>query len=231
MQPGWFWGNQRETTSHYCSSISTGYPLLHELMTKLQHSIIVTLTAHNHRTFFQLWSFISPLAHWDQVMKSCLKVLGKISRRLDIVLSAIKSLQSGTLFHLQSVGRLLLLPSNPHFIFPLTARVVGGTTDDFATSFLHFPLFSTALWDFANSSPVHSLTLSSHFLSCLPCLLPPFHCALRDGFGQTWWIGDMTIPLQFASLYHGQEVFVWSDCLLDLGTDFIVGNMFFVWDT
>ena len=44
----------------------------------------------------------------------------------------------------------------------------------------------------------------------------PFHCALKDGFGQTWWMGDMTIPLQFASLYDGQEVFVWSYCLLDL---------------
>ena len=39
----------------------------------------------------------------------------------------------------------------------------------------------------------------------------------------------MTIPLQFASLYDGQ-VFVWSDCLLDLGTDFFVGNMVFVRD-
>ena len=92
------------------------------------------------------------------VMKSCLKFLGKISRRLDIVLSAIKSLQSGTLFHLQSVGRLLLLPSNPHFIFPLTARVVGGTTDDFATSFLHSSLFPTALWDLANSRPCLAVT-------------------------------------------------------------------------
>ena len=27
----------------------------------------------------------------------------------------------------------------------------------------------------------------------------------------------MTIPLKFASLYDGQEVLVWSDCLLDLG--------------
>ena len=39
----------------------------------------------------------------------------------------------------------------------------------------------------------------------------------------------MSIPLQFAILYEGQ-VFVWSDCLLDLGTDFLVGNMVFVWD-
>ena len=39
----------------------------------------------------------------------------------------------------------------------------------------------------------------------------------------------MTIPLQFASLYDGQEIFVWSSCLLDLGTDFLIGNIVFVW--
>ena len=58
----------------------------------------------------------------------------------------------------------------------------------------------------------------------------PFHCALQDGFGQTWWTEDMAIPLQFASLYGGQGVFVWSNCLLDLGKDFLVGNMVFVLD-
>ena len=49
-----------------------------------------------------------------------------------------------------------------------------GNTDDFTTSFLHFSLFSPALWDLANSSSVHSLMLSSHLFFCLPCLLPPF---------------------------------------------------------
>ena len=48
------------------------------------------------------------------------------------------------------------------------------TTDDFTTSFLHFPLFSTALWDLANSRPVHSPILSSHLFACLSCLLPLF---------------------------------------------------------
>ena len=38
----------------------------------------------------------------------------------------------------------------------------------------------------------------------------------------------MTIPLQFASLYDRQEVFVWSNYLLDVGMDFLVGNMVFV---
>ena len=60
-----------------------------------------------------------------------------------------------------------------------------GTTEDFATGFLHFSLFSTALWDLAKSMPVHSLMLSSHLFLCLPCLLPPFHCALQNGFGKT----------------------------------------------
>ena len=49
-----------------------------------------------------------------------------------------------------------------------------GTTDDFATSFLHFSLFSTALWDLPHSRPVYSLMLSSHLFLCLTCLLPPF---------------------------------------------------------
>ena len=49
-----------------------------------------------------------------------------------------------------------------------------GTTDDCATSFLHFPLFFNALWVLANSRPVHSLILSPHLFLCLPCLLPPF---------------------------------------------------------
>ena len=49
----------------------------------------------------------------------------------------------------------------------------------------------------------------------------PFHCALQDGFGQTWWTGNMTIPLQFASFYDRQETFMWSYCLLDLGAAFI----------
>ena len=47
-------------------------------------------------------------------------------------------------------------------------------TDDFVTSFLKFSLFSTALWDLANSRPVHSLMTSSHLFLCLPCLLPRF---------------------------------------------------------
>ena len=60
-------------------------------------------------------------------------------------------------------------------IYPLLNREGRwGTTDDFAINFLHLSPFSTALWDLANSRPVHSLMLSSHLFLCLLCLLPPF---------------------------------------------------------
>ena len=74
------------------------------------------------------------------------------------------------IFHSQAVPVLHL-----HYYHHLSLNCKGcwGTTDDFATSFLHFPLFSTALWDL-NSRPVHSLMLSSHLFLCLPCLLLPF---------------------------------------------------------
>ena len=66
-----------------------------------------------------------------------------------------------------------MISHHHHHLFPYREGR-WGTTDDFATSFLHFPLFSTALWDLVNYRPVHSLMLSSHLFLCLPCLLPPF---------------------------------------------------------
>ena len=87
------------------------------------------------------------------------------------------------------------------------------TTDDFATSFLHFFLFSTAFWDLVSFRPVHFLMLFSHLFPCLLCLLPLSPCLAR-WFGQTWWTWGRTVPLQFASPYDGQ-VFVWSDCLVE----------------
>ena len=52
--------------------------------------------------------------------------------------------------------------------------------------------------------PLTSVTWQTPGLSIPWCCLPttfsdcfiffPFHCAFQDGFGQTWWTGDMTIP-------------------------------------
>ena len=58
--------------------------------------------------------------------------------------------------------------------YPLTARVIGAPQMISQPVFFHFSLFFTALWELANSRPVHSLTLSSHLFLCLPCLFPPF---------------------------------------------------------
>ena len=92
------------------------------------------------------------------------------------------------------IKRLLLIIklnevlSASHFIIShrsLNRKGRWGTTDDFATSFLHFSLFSTALWDLPNSRPVHSLMLSSHLYLCLPCLLPLSLCLAR-WFSTDW---------------------------------------------
>ena len=64
--------------------------------------------------------------------------------------------------------------SSHHHHLSFTREGRWGTTDDFATGFLHFSLFSTVLWDLANSRPVHFLMLSSQPFICLPCLLPRF---------------------------------------------------------
>ena len=81
---------------------------------------------------------------------------------------------------------LLLKPSQLyyHLHLILNCEVRWGTTNDSTTSFLHFPLFSTALSDLPSSRPVHSLMLSSRLLFCLPCLLLPFS-ALQNDFGKT----------------------------------------------
>ena len=74
--------------------------------------------------------------------------------------------------HRDSCHRLKLELSSHHLFLNCEGR--WGTTDDFATSFIHSSLFSTALWDLPNSRPVHSLMLFFHLFLCLPCLLPPF---------------------------------------------------------
>ena len=69
-------------------------------------------------------------------------------------------------------------PNNYHLTtflhLSFNCRGCWGTTDDFTTNFLHFSLFSTVLWGLTNSTPIHSLLLSSRLFFCLPCLLPPF---------------------------------------------------------
>ena len=75
-------------------------------------------------------------------------------------------------FGLASVATKVVFHHHHHQYLNREGR--WDTTDDFVTSFLHFSLFSTALWDLPNSRPVHSLMLSFYLFLCLPCRLPPF---------------------------------------------------------
>ena len=114
-------------------------------------------------------------------------------------------------------------------IYPLIARVVG------APQMISQPVSSISL-----CFPLPSGTWRIPGLSIPWCCLPnsssvclvffPLSLCLARCLHQTWWTGDVSKPVQFASLYDGQEVFVWSDCLLGLGADFLAGIMVFVWD-
>ena len=66
--------------------------------------------------------------------------------------TCIFSKTSPDFFHLLAVTNTWFLCHHHHQSLNREGR--WGTSDDFATSFLHFPLFSTALWDLPNSRPV-----------------------------------------------------------------------------
>ena len=100
-----------------------------------------------------------------------------------------------------------------HLIYPLTVKVAGARAPQ---------MISQPVSSIFPCSPLPPGTWRTPGLSipwwCLPpsssvCLVFfPLSLCWQEGFGQTLWTGDMTVPLQFASLYDGQEVFVWSDC-------------------
>ena len=113
-------------------------------------------------------------------------------------------------------------------IYSLTARVVGAPQ-----------MISQLVFSLSPRSPLPSGTWRTPGLSILWCRLPPsssafssspFHCALQDGFGQTLWTGDMSIQLQFASFSTLRRSSCGPIACWIFGTDFLVGNIVFVWD-
>ena len=106
-----------------------------------------------------------------------------------------------------------------------------GTTDDLTTTFLHFSPFSTALWDLANSRPVHSLMLSSRLLFYLPCRISHFTVPCKMALARPH--ERETCPSYHFSLRLFTMVRRSScrpiTCWI-ARTHFLVGNMVFVWD-
>ena len=71
------------------------------------------------------------------------------------------------------------------FIYPLTVRVTGApqmTSQPVSSIFLYFPLPSRTWW--TSGCPFHDVVFPPLLLSALSS--SPFHCALQDGFGQTF---------------------------------------------
>ena len=93
-----------------------------------------------------------------------------------------------------------------HFHLSLNRKGLCGTTDDFTASLLHifYSPLPCGTWR-TQACPFLDAVFPPLFLSALSS---PFNCALQDGFGQTWRTGDMSTPLQFRSLYDGQEIFM-----------------------
>ena len=80
---------------------------------------------------------------------------------------------------------------NSILFYPLTLEGREGTTDEFTTIPFHPVLFSAALFELANSIPVHTLILFSHLFFCLPLFLFPFTVPCRIVFAkpenlETW---------------------------------------------
>ena len=81
-------------------------------------------------------------------------------------------------------------------IDPLTARVAGAPQMILQPVFSILPcsLLPSGLGDL-QACPFPGVVFPSLPLSALSS--SPFYYTLQDGFGQTWWKGDMTIPVQF----------------------------------
>ena len=119
---------------------------------------------------------------------------------------------------------------NHHHHLPLNPEGRWSTTDDFTTSFLHFSLFSTwtgTWWTPGLSIPWCCLSTSSSvclvFFPLLLCLAKWFWPDLMN------WRHVHTTAVGVSLQWSGglRE----TSCLLNLCTDFLVGNMVFVWDT
>ena len=94
-----------------------------------------------------------------------------------------------------------------HLHLFLDCKDCWWTTDDFTTSFLHCCLHCPLGRGELQACPFPDVVFPPLPLPVLSS--SPFHCASQDGFGQTWWTGDMTIPLQFSLQWSGRLCVVW----------------------
>ena len=99
-----------------------------------------------------------------------------------------------------------------------------GTTYDVATILFHPSLSSTTLRESPNPIPVHSLLLSSHLFFCLA----PFTVPCRIVYAMPEDLRNVAIPSEFHFLFHGKEIFMHSNCILDSVANLLIRHMVFV---
>ena len=131
--------------------------------------------------------------------------------------------------HIQTWDKPSRLLWSPHLNLSLNRRSHLGTTDDFTTSFIHFPLFSLPFrtWQTPGLS-IPWCCLPTSFSVCL--VFFPFSLCLARWFWQDLMIGRPVSTTSVCVSLRWSWGFVWSDCLLDLGTDLLVSNLVFVWN-
>ena len=142
-------------------------------------------------------------------------------------------------FFFLSLSFLRAFPSSPSptFIYHFTGRVVWppSMTSQLNSSICLCSPLPSGTWRTPGLStpwrclPISSsVCLSSLLFFCLLVFFPFSLCLAR------WFWPDLIdgrlVHTTSVCVSLGQEVFVWSDCLNDPGTDFLFGNMAFVRD-
>ena len=121
--------------------------------------------------------------------------------------------------HWQDRGQMLLFFFNPNLCFISSSSSIlypWGSLGHHRWFCNRFPPFFSVLHcplGLGELQACHSLMLFSHLFLCLPCLLPPFTVPCKMVLAGPDERESYHCSL---NLYHGQ-VFVWSNCLLDLG--------------
>ena len=112
------------------------------------------------------------LTYWSMSLPSCLFKRHSAKRHTQkLQMGGSDEYQTSPNLHLVYFCSFAFIWLHHHLHQSLNRQCRRGITDDFATSFLHFSLFSTALWDLPNSGPVHSLmdSLQHQRMELHPC--------------------------------------------------------------
>ena len=181
--------------------------------------------------FVLFCSFIYLFTFLSQVFSI---VLREVLRRheTDCMMSGAEPVDkpsTSTEFIIIIINNSIIIISSSSSSDPLAARIV------WAPQMILQPVCSIFL-----CSPQPSGTWRSRGRSIPWCCLPTSSavCSVFFSLSQClarWFWPDLMNgkhdhTTKFASLYDRQTVFVWSNCLLDLSMDFLVGNMVFVRD-